>query len=80
MVVKQYGGEILDLRNNQITVGELLRNSKSREILQREFPEIMRNPMIRMAGNMSLSRVLQYARGQVPQSKIDKVLVELQEV
>lgn len=77
MKVGEYGGEILNLRNNQITIGELLRNDDSRKILQREFPELINNRMIRMASNMSLRRVLQYTRGQVPQSKIDEILEEL---
>lgn len=71
----------MDLRNGRITVGELWQNPKARAILQREFPQFAGNPMLlRMGMGMPLSKVLGFARGRVPQAKIDQVLEALQKL
>jgi hypothetical protein len=71
----------MDLRNGRITMAELWKNPKARTILQQEFPQIVRNPvMMRMGMGMTLGRVLEHARGRVPQEKLDRALKQLQQL
>lgn len=67
----------MDLRNNQITVREILANPKAKELLEREYPELLNNPMLGMFQNMTLENLLKYANGIVPQSKINQILDHL---
>lgn len=67
----------MDLKNNNITVAELLSNPKSKTILVRNFPQYANHPMISMAGYMPLNKVLGIARGRVPQDLIERTLAEL---
>jgi hypothetical protein len=60
-------------------MSELWENPQARAILQQEFPQFARNPMmLRMGLRMPLSRVLEYARGRVPQAKVERALQRLQ--
>ena len=68
----------LDLRNHQITVRELLSNPGARSLLQREFPMFINSPMLQMAQNMTLQSVLYIAKGNIPQSKLQQVLKQLE--
>lgn len=71
----------MDLRNGRIMMSELWSNPRARAILQQEFPQIVRNPlMMRMGMGMSLGRVLEHARGKVPQHKLDHALQRLQQL
>ena len=69
----------MDLRNGRIMMSELWENPQARAILQQEVPQFARNPMmLRMGLRMPLSRVLEYARGRVPQAKVERALQRLQ--
>ena len=69
----------MDLRNGRIMMSELWENPQARAILQQEFPQFARNPMmLRMGLRMPLSRVMEYARGRVPQAKVERALQRLQ--
>ncbi|MBE6907421.1 hypothetical protein [Marasmitruncus massiliensis] len=68
----------MNLRNGQITVGELLSNPAVRRLAQQEFPGIMNHPMLHSAYNMSISQVMTMARGRVPQVKINRLLQTLE--
>ncbi|MBR6554858.1 MAG: hypothetical protein IKT90_01465 [Clostridia bacterium] len=69
----------MDLRNGRIMMAELWENPRARAILQQEFPQFARNPMmLRMGLRMPLSRVLEHARGRVPQEKVERALQRLQ--
>lgn len=68
----------MDLRNNQITVGEVLSNPQARALMQRQFPALFRNQMmLRRAWNMPLGRALNMASRYVPQSVINQTLNQL---
>lgn len=69
----------MNLKDNRITVTELLRNPQANKILQQEFPEIMGSPLIAFAGKMSLQEVLQFAQTSIPQETIQRVLAELRQ-
>ncbi len=67
----------MDLRNNRITVREVLANPKARELFQKEFPKAANSPLLQMAQNMTLQQVMQYARGYMPQSRMNELLERL---
>lgn len=68
----------MDLRNNQITVGEILKNPQAKALLNREFPEVANPFLLSLAHNMTLASILELAKNRYPQNKIDSVLAELQ--
>lgn len=67
----------MNLRNGQITVRELLANPQVWMILQQEYPNLYRHPMIKMAQGMSLNQLLWMAKGKIPQNQINHILEEL---
>ncbi|WP_458862172.1 hypothetical protein [Acidaminobacterium chupaoyuni] len=71
----------MDLRNNQITIRELLQQPQARMLLQREFPQVFRNPLLlSSAQNMTLQNVIRQAEKFVPQAKIQEILKQLQAI
>lgn len=67
----------MNLKNGQITVGELASHTSSKEIILREFP-ILNERMIRSAWNMPLNQIVALAKSfGVPQNMISKALTEL---
>ena len=70
----------MDLKNGRITVGELLANPAARQIFNREFPNILRHPMLGLAKNFTLNKVINLAKGHVPQKKIEQILMELKRI
>ena len=70
----------MNLKNKQITIGELLANPQAKRIAQREFPQLMRNPfVISMARGMTLQQALGYA-GNLYREQIDRILAELERI
>ena len=70
----------MDLENLNITVGRLLSDQKAKSVLSREFPTLINSPVIRMYRNMPLKQVLNYAKGNVPQDKIQRIIKELENI
>ena len=70
----------MDLRDNRITVSEILANPKAKAILRRELPALMDSPVLQFAGGMSLGNVLKIAHGNLPQPKIQRILQQLKEI
>lgn len=68
----------MDLRSNQITVGEILTNPQAKALLNREFPEVANPFLLSLAQSMTLASIIELAKGRYSQDKIDKVLAELQ--
>lgn len=68
----------MNLYGYNIPVGRLLANPQARAVIEREFPGLLQNPMVRFAKRMPLRQVLQRAQGIVPREKIDRVLQELE--
>lgn len=68
----------MNLRNNQITVGEVLSNPRARAMMQRQFPILFRNQMmLRRAWNMPLSQAMNMASRYVSPSVINQTLDQL---
>ena len=68
------------LKNNNITVRELLNNPKARQLLMRELSGYVNPQMLSFASNMSLKTVLGFSRGRVPPQKIENLLAQLKEL
>ena len=68
----------MNLKQNRITVGELLDNPASKAVFQRRFPTVMKHPMLRMARSMTLEQLIVFAKGHVTQEVIKDTLQELQ--
>lgn len=70
----------MNLRNNEITVGEILQNPKAKALLQREAPKLAKNPMLPMSYAIPLKDVLTYSKGVVPQFKVKQILSQLEKM
>lgn len=70
----------MDLRNNSITLGEILKNEKASSIIKEEFGDIMRGPAFSMAKKMSLSKIIGYAKGKIDDGKINDLLTKLKNI
>ncbi len=68
----------MDLRNQTITVGELLDNPKSRAVFQRRFGRLMNHPMVGAARSLTLRQLAEMAAVYLPKKTIDETLRELQ--
>ena len=67
----------MDLRNNRITVAELLDNERSRAVFQRRFGKWMKHPMVGAARTLTLAQLMEMARVWLPQKVIDETWKEL---
>ena len=67
----------MELKGNQITVGELLDHPGSRAALQRRFPMLFKHPILGAARSITLEQILAVAQAYVPQKKIDETLNDL---
>lgn len=70
----------MDLRNGQITAGELLSNPKVRMIMQQRFPWVLNHPMLQSVYPMSLNQAVDMAKQYVPPAVINQVLNMLKEI
>ena len=70
----------MDLRNQTITVGELLDNPKSRAVFQRRFGQLMQHPMVSAARTLTLRQLAEMAAVYLPQKTIQDTLRELQQL
>ena len=67
----------MDLKNNKVTVGELLDHPGARAVFQRRVPMLMKHPLIGAARSITLEQILSVAQAYVPQKKIDETLSDL---
>jgi len=68
----------MDLRNQTITVGELLDNPTSRGVFQRRFGHLMRHPMVTAGRSLTLRQLAELAGTFLPQKTIQDTIRELQ--
>lgn len=67
----------MDLRNNNITVGELLDNDRSRAVFQRRFGKWMKHPMVAAGRSLTLAQLMELAKVYVPRKTIEDTWKEL---
>lgn len=70
----------MDLKDNKIKMGELLKNEEASKIIKREFSEFYTPMLIALSRNMSLESVLSLAQGKVDGARIDRALDALRAV
>ena len=70
----------MNLKNNKVTVGELMDYAPAKAVIQKRFPMVMRHPMMGAARTMTLEQILAVAVAYVPQKKLDEALSELRKV
>lgn len=67
----------MDLRNNKITVGELLDDERSRAVFQRRFGKWMKHPMVAAGRSLTLGQLMELAKVYLPQKVIQETWNEL---
>lgn len=70
----------MNLKNNRITVGELLDYAPAKTVIQKRFPMVTRHPMVGAARTMTLEQILAVAKDYIPQKKLEEALNELRKV
>lgn len=70
----------MDLRNQTITVGELLNDPRARAVFQRRFGKLMQHPMVSAAHSLTLNQLTEMAAVYFPQKVIQDTLKELRQL
>lgn len=70
----------MDLKNNKITVGELLDYAPAKAVFQKRFPTVLRHPMVGAARTVTLEQILSVAGSYIPKKTIQDTLNELRRV
>lgn len=70
----------MDLRGGAITLGEIVRDPKARDLVNREFPGILNHPFAGRFMGMSLNKALGMARGRVPEDSVERLLTGLRDL
>jgi hypothetical protein len=67
----------MELRGNQITLGELWDNPKSRAVFQKRIPMLAKHPLQGAARTVTLEQLRDFLSGWVPGIMINGVMQEL---
>ena len=67
----------MDLRNQKITVGELLDDPRSRGVFQRRFGQMLNTPLVQAGRSLTLEQLVTLAGTKLPQRVIRETLEEL---
>lgn len=70
----------MNLKNNQITVGELLDYAPAKAVFQKRFPMALKHPMLGAARTVTLEQLMAMAGAYIPQRTIQDTLNELRRV
>ena len=70
----------MDLKNQKITVGELLDDSRSRAVFQRRFGHLLQSPLVRAGRSLTLEQLVVLAGTKLPRQVIQETLEELRRV
>lgn len=70
----------MDLRNNQITLGELWDHPKARGVFQRRVPMLMKHPVQGAARTVTLQQLADFLMSWLPAKLIQDVMKDLQKV
>ncbi len=70
----------MDLRNGQVTIGEIFANPQARRLLEREFPVVKGSPLFKQFQNMPLSKALSLAGSLVDREKLERMIVRLRQI
>ncbi len=67
----------MDLKNDRITVGELLDDPRARAVFQRRFGKWMKHPMVAASRTLTLSQLMEMAGVWLPKKTIRETWQEL---
>ena len=70
----------MDLRNNQITLGELWDNPRSRAVFQKRIPMIAKHPVKGAARTVTLQQLADFLGGWVPGAMVNGVIQDLKKL
>ena len=70
----------MDLRNNQITLGELWDNPRSRAVFQRKVPMLAKHPVKGAASTVTLEQLADFLDSWVPSKLIQGVIQDLRQL
>ena len=70
----------MDLKNNTITVGELLDHPGARALLTRRFPMIMKKPMTGAARTVTLEQLMAFLGSYLPNAVIRDTVNDLKKL
>ncbi len=70
----------MDLRNQQITVGEVLDYPGARELLRRKFPLVFRKQFSPSAKSVTLEQLIALVGGFLPQRTLNETLQALEKL
>lgn len=70
----------MDLRNNQITLGELWDNPRSRAVFQRKVPMLAKHPVKGAARTVTLEQLADFLDSWVPSKRIQGVIQDLRQL
>jgi hypothetical protein len=70
----------MDLKNNKITLGEILDNPKGEIVFGRYYPEVMNPFLLNVARKMSLENILKLGNGTESPNKVERVIALLKAI
>ena len=70
----------MDLKNDQITVGELLDDPGARAVFQRRFGKWMKHPVVNASRSLTLEQLTAMAGAWLPKKTIRDTLEELKKL
>ena len=71
---------LMDLRSNQITLGELWDNPKSRAVFQKRIPMLAKHPVQGAARTVTLEQLRDFISGWVPGMMVNSVMQDLKKL
>lgn len=70
----------MDLRDNRITVGQLLDDPRSAAVFRRRFGKWMKHPMVTAGRSLTLGQLMELAAVYLPQKVIQDTWKELRDL
>lgn len=70
----------MDLRNNQITLGELWDDTRAREVFKRRFPMIAKHPVQGAGRTVTLQQLSDFMASWLPGPVINGVVSDLKKL
>jgi len=67
----------MDLRNNQITIGELMAHPPARQVLASRFPHVIGRPIVGAASTLTLEQTMKLVSAYVPRRLLQETLEDL---
>ena len=71
---------ITDIKNGEITVGEILETDGGKALLMREFPSVAKSPLLLLAKKMSLNAAVSRWGKKVSEEKIKYLITEIEKL